>query len=101
MWDFRPFFKNFDNCQPEVVSDVISVTADQDVGMDVCVNFGDSRLKPSEASFSVLFRTLITSDPKSDVISGVVVDPTGVKVPLKFGKIWLFYVKLFSRYTTA
>ena len=56
--------------QPEVVSDVISSTAVQDVGMDVCANFGDSRLKPSEASFSAV---------------GVVVDPTGVKVRLKFG----------------
>ena len=48
-------FLNFDNCQPEVVSDVISGMADQDVGLEVCVNFGDSRLKPSEASFSALF----------------------------------------------
>ena len=48
-------FLNFDNCQPEEVSDVISSMADQDVGMDVCANFGDSRLKPSEASFSALF----------------------------------------------
>jgi len=60
---FRQFF-NFDNCRPEVVSDVISGTADQDVGMDVCANFGDSRLKPSEASFSASFRTSITSDRK-------------------------------------
>ena len=44
-------FLNFDNRQLEVVSDVISGTADQDVGMDVCANFGDSGLKPSEASF--------------------------------------------------
>ena len=28
MWHFRPFLY-FDNCQPEVVSDVISGTADQ------------------------------------------------------------------------
>ena len=48
----------------EVVSDVISGTADQDVGMDVCANFRDSRLKPSEASFSASFRTSITSDRK-------------------------------------
>ena len=47
-------FFNFDNCQPEVVSDVISRRADQSVGMDVCANFGDSRLKPSEASFFCL-----------------------------------------------
>ena len=42
-------FLNFENCQPEVVHDVISGMADQDVGMDVCANFGDSGLKPSEA----------------------------------------------------
>ena len=35
---------NFDNCQPEVVSDDISGMADQDVGVDVCAN---SRPKPS------------------------------------------------------
>ena len=38
-------FLNFDNCQPEVVSDVISDMTDQDAGMDVCANFCDSRLK--------------------------------------------------------
>ena len=32
--------------------------------MDVCENFGDSRLKLSEASFSAVFRTSITSDRK-------------------------------------
>ena len=47
---FRPFF-NFSNCQPEVVSDVISSTVD--VGMDICANFGDSKLKPLEASFAI------------------------------------------------
>ena len=57
-------FLNFGNCQPEVASDVISGMIKQDAGMDVCANFGDSRLKPSEASFSVLFRTSITSDQK-------------------------------------
>ena len=45
---FGRFF-NFNNCQPEVVSDVISGMVDQDVCVDVCANFGDSRLKPSEA----------------------------------------------------
>ena len=30
-------FFNFDNCQPEVVSDVISGMADQAVGMDIYV----------------------------------------------------------------
>ena len=33
--------------QPEVVSGVISSIVDQDVGMDVCANFGDSSLKLS------------------------------------------------------
>ena len=33
-------FINFDNYQPEVLSDVISGMAVQDVGMDVCANFG-------------------------------------------------------------
>ena len=70
---------NFDNCQPEATSDVIFGRVDQDVGMDVCANFGDSRLKP----FSNVdnFRPEV----QSDVISGVAVDPTGVKVPVKFG----------------
>ena len=31
----------------EVVSDVISGMVDQNVGMDICANFGDSRLKLS------------------------------------------------------
>ena len=30
-------FLNFDNCQPEIVSDVISDMVNQDVGMDVCL----------------------------------------------------------------
>ena len=49
-------FLNIDNCQPEVVGEVISGMADQDVGMDVCVNFCDSRLKPSKAPFLTLLR---------------------------------------------
>ena len=44
-------FLNFDNCQPAVVGDVISGMVDQDIGMDICANFGDSKLKPLEASF--------------------------------------------------
>ena len=66
-----PLFLNFDNCQPEVVSDVIHGMVNQDVGviMDVCANFGDYRLKPSEASFSADFRTSITSDRKYIVTS--------------------------------
>ena len=55
---------NFDSCQPEVVIDVISGMADQDVSMDVPANFDDSRLKLSKASFSALFRTSITSERK-------------------------------------
>ena len=62
-------FWNFDNCQPEVVSDVISCMVDEDIGMDVHANTFDSRLKPSEASSSSLFRTSITSDQKYMVMS--------------------------------
>ena len=51
---FGPFW-NFYNCQPEVVRHVIPGMAEQDVGMDVCCNVGDSTLKPSDASFSALF----------------------------------------------
>ena len=68
----RRYFRRFFFCgsfRPEVVSDVIYGMADQDVGMDVCANFGDSRLKPSEASFPALFRTSITSDRKYVVMS--------------------------------
>ena len=43
--------------------------ADQNVGMDVYANFGDSRLKSSEAPFSALFRKSITSDRKHKVTS--------------------------------
>ena len=53
----------------EAVSDVISGMTDQDIAMDVCVNFGDSWLKPSEASFSAVFQMLITSDRKYIVTS--------------------------------
>ena len=54
MRNFRLFFY-FDNYQPEAVSDVMSGMVDQDVGLDVCTNFGDSSLKPLEASFSALY----------------------------------------------
>ena len=60
---FDRFF-NFDNCQLEVVSDAISGWVDQDVGLDIRADFGNSKLKPSDASFSTLFRTSITSDWK-------------------------------------
>ena len=59
-------YLNFDSCQPEVVTDVISGMVDQDV---VCANFGDSKLKLSEASFSAVFRTSITSVRKYTVTS--------------------------------
>ena len=68
MWHFRPFL-NFDNYQPEVVSDIISGTVNRDVGIDVCADFGDSRLKLSEASFSATFRTSITFNWKYIVTS--------------------------------
>ena len=44
-------------------------------------------LKPSDASFSTVFRTPITSDRKQniDVISSAVIHPNGVKVLVKFG----------------
>ena len=51
---FDRFF-NFNNCQPEVFSDVISGMVDQDVGVNVCANFGDSRFKPSGGQFRPLF----------------------------------------------
>ena len=66
-------FWNFDNCQPEAVSDVTSGMFDHDVRMDVCANLGDSRLKPTEASFSAPFRTSMTSDRKYIVTSYPVV----------------------------
>ena len=65
-------FLNFDNCQLKVVSDVISGMTDQDVGMNVRANFGDSGLKHSETPFSALFRTSITSDMKYVVTSYLV-----------------------------
>ena len=71
MRHFRPFFE-FGNCQPEVVSDVISGMVDQDVGMNVRANFGDSRLKLSDASFSAVFRRSTTSDRKYVVTSYLV-----------------------------
>ena len=63
---FDRFF-NFDKCQQEVVSDIITGMAVQDVNLDLCGNFGDSRLKQSEASFSAILRTSITSDRKKTV----------------------------------
>ena len=51
----EPSCLNFGNCQPEVISDVISGMVDQDASMDVWANFRDSRLKLLLASFSALF----------------------------------------------
>ena len=48
---------NFDNCQLEVVSDVISGMVNQDVSMDVCAHFCDSRLKPSDLLFWPFFES--------------------------------------------
>ena len=42
MWYFDRCL-SFGNCQPGAFSDVIFGAADQDVGMDACANFGDSR----------------------------------------------------------
>ena len=44
---FRPFFKNFDNCQPEVASDAIPGPAIRQLGVDAQAKFGDSRLNSS------------------------------------------------------
>ena len=51
---FLPYLK-FDNCQPEIGSDVVSRMVEQDVGMDVFANFGDSGLKPSVRHFRPFF----------------------------------------------
>ena len=59
---FRTFL-NFDNCQPEAVSGVISGKADQDVGMDVCANFGDSR---SNRSRDIRQSHFVTNDDDDD-----------------------------------
>ena len=74
--------------RPEVVSYVISGMADQDVGMGVCANIGDSRLKPSIGG--VIFGPSSNVDnfrPEvySDVISSVIVDLRGVRIHVKFG----------------
>ena len=63
MWHFRQFF------ELQVVNDVISGMVDQDGRIVACSNFGDSRLKPSEVSFSAVFRTPMTSDWKYLVTS--------------------------------
>ena len=70
---------NFDNCPPEVVSDVISGILDHDVSVDVFANFCDSRLKPSEASCSALVRSSIVFNIRCCC------RPTGVKVRVIFG----------------
>ena len=37
------FFLNFDNCQPEVASDVVYSVVVDPTALKVCVKFGDSR----------------------------------------------------------
>ena len=81
-------FLNIENCQPEAASDVISGLATQDVGMYVCAKLGDSKLKTSEASYSVVFSNVDNfrlEVDDGDIISSVVIDPNGVKVRVKFG----------------
>ena len=80
-------FLNFDNCQLEVVSDVISGMVDQDGGKDVYANFGDSRRKPCAGVIFGRFSNVHNFRPEvhSDFISGAIVDPTGVKVRVKCG----------------
>ena len=46
MQHFRRIYHG--NFPPEAVREVISGMAVQDVGMDVCANFGDSMLKQSD-----------------------------------------------------
>ena len=59
---------------------------DQDVGMDACANFGESRLKLSEASFwSFSNVDDFRQEVNSDVISSEFVDTTCVKVRVVFG----------------
>ena len=64
-WCTQKYTNAYSNCQWFCITErarfKICMTV-QEVGMDVCANFGDSGLKPSEASFSAIFRTLITSD---------------------------------------
>ena len=78
-------FLNYDNCQPQVVSDVISGMVDRDVGLDVCANFGDSRLKLSAASFSASNVDNFRQEVCSDAISGAFVDMRGLKARVKCG----------------
>ena len=46
---------NLHDCQQEEVSDVIAGVVDQDVGVNVCANFVDSRLKPTGRHFRPFF----------------------------------------------
>ena len=62
MRHFRPFL-NFDNCQPEVVSYVISGKADQDVGEDICANFGLSNLWRPRYSEAIISPNPLTIQP--------------------------------------
>ena len=96
---FLAVFSNFDKCRREVAGDVISGAALVYVGVDVHANFGDSRLKSGRiirlfdrsdpfTRFCAVFNTFCSRpETAGDVMSGVV-DPTGVKVRVKFGASW-------------
>ena len=66
-------FSNFDKCQPEVVSDAIYGMVNR-LDVLVCDSFGDSRLKPSKASFSASFSNI--NDVRPEVYSDVIYSDT-------------------------
>ena len=87
---FDGFFRG--NFRPEAISNVISGMVNQDVGMDGCMcQFWWFYV---EAVGGVIFGRFsnvnnFRTEVGSDVISGeVVVDPTGLKVRVKFGVSW-------------
>ena len=63
MRHFRPRFFNFDNCQPEVVSDVISSVIVETMGVMVRVKCGDSR---SNCCRDIRLPHFITNDDDDD-----------------------------------
>ena len=98
---FRRFFRS--NFRLEVVRDVISSANVGQVGMDVPVKFGDSRSNTSldirqQSCWSWHLRPFFYNSDNcqpeavSDVISVVVVDPTGVKVHVKFELVENYFV---------
>ena len=46
----------------------MSGMAVQYVGTDICVKFGDSRLKPLEASFSAVFTNVDNFQPEVELV---------------------------------